>query len=352
MAGGYRPPYSGMRRVANWLALGPSSGTMSSLRQVLESSAASHQRGEKSTLAVVVATEGSTYVQPGAMALFGAEQGQVGWLSGGCLEPEIELRARAAAAQVRIEWMDIDTRDDEDLIGGSALGCRGRLRLALLPLAAMPGWPALVTAWQKGHTSLRLSVSLDGAVLAQVEAASASWRIASASTDQAPDAATQWQIEVPASPAVLVFGAGPETPTLLPLLRSLGWRTTLVERRARWQAETAHADTRVDANPDTALTAMAHAHFTAALVMNHNFEMDREALDALANSAIPFIGLLGPTRRREDLFRVLPKPAHEVLLPRLHSPIGLKLGGHGPEAIALSIAAQLQAFRFGENGGA
>lgn len=325
---------------------------MSSLRRVLETSAASHQRGEPSTLAVVVATEGSTYVQPGAMALFGAAQGQVGWLSGGCLEPEIELRAHAAAAQARIEWMDIDTRDDEDLIGGSALGCRGRLRLALLPLSAMPGWPALVVAWQQGQAPLQLSISLDGAVLAKVETASAAWRIDSADADRAPDAATQWQIEVPASPDVLVFGAGPETPTLLPLLRSLGWRTTLVERRARWQAETRHADAWVDANADSVLTAMAHTPFAAALVMNHNFEMDREALQALAGSAIPFIGLLGPARRREDLFRVLPKPTHDALLPRLRSPIGLKLGGHGPEAIALSIAAQLQAFRFGETGGA
>ncbi|MFQ6312721.1 XdhC family protein [Lysobacter capsici] len=33
------------------------------------------------------------------------------------------------------------------------------------------------------------------------------------------------------------------------------------------------------------------------------------------------------------------------MLPRLHSPIGLKLGGEGPEAIALSIAAQLHSHR-------
>ncbi len=325
---------------------------MSSLRQVLEASVVSHQRGEKSALAVVVATEGSTYVQPGAMALFGTAEGQVGWLSGGCLEPEIELRARAAAAQNRIEWMDIDTRDDEDLIGGSALGCRGRLRLALLPLSAMPGWPALVTAWQQGQTLLRLSVSLDGAIAAQVESARAAWRIDSADADSAPDAATQWQIEVPASPDVLIFGAGPETPTLLPLLRNMGWRTTLVERRARWQPETGHADTWIDANPGNAMVKMTDRPFAAALVMNHNFEMDREALHALASSAIPFVGLLGPARRREDLFRILPKPMHEALLPRLRSPIGLKLGGHGPEAIALSIAAQLQAFRYGESVGA
>jgi xanthine dehydrogenase accessory factor len=79
-----------------------------------------------------------------------------------------------------------------------------------------------------------------------------------------------------------------------------------------------------------------------ALVMHHNFELDREALQALATSPIGFVGLLGPVRRRDDLFRVLPADAREALLPRLHSPVGLHLGGSGPEAIALSIAAQLQ----------
>jgi xanthine dehydrogenase accessory factor len=33
----------------------------------------------------------------------------------------------------------------------------------------------------------------------------------------------------------------------------------------------------------------------------------------------------------------------EALSPRVRSPVGLDLGGHGPEPIALSIAAQLQA---------
>ena len=319
---------------------------MSSQRRVLEASAAAHQRGEPATLVVVVATEGSTYVRPGAMALFGAGGEQVGWLSGGCLEPEIAVRASVVAVQACIEWMDIDTRDDEDLIGGSALGCRGRLRLALLPLAAMPGWPSLVQAWQQGQASLQLRVALDGRVSAAVDALQQHWQIESSADSVQSDASVQWQIEVPAPPAVLVFGAGPETPTLLPLLRSLGWMTTLVERRARWQAEAGHADAWIDAEPDTALSMLPGEYFAAALVMNHNFEMDREALHALASTPIAFIGLLGPNRRREDLFRVLPLATREALLPRLHSPVGLKLGGHGPEAIALSIAAQLQAFRF------
>jgi xanthine dehydrogenase accessory factor len=318
---------------------------MSSYRHILETSAAAHQRGDSATLALVVETEGSTYVGPGAMALFGAREGQVGWLSGGCLEPEIEKRARSAAAQSRIEWMDIDTRDDEDLIGGSALGCRGRLRLALLPLAALSGWPALVEVWKKGRGILRLSVSTQGEVLVEVGELKQQWRMDVAHSEEFHPVTGIWNLAIPAPPAALVFGAGPETPILLPLLRSLGWMTTLVERRVRWLPEARHADALIETSPQAAASMLDRA-FDAALVMNHNFEMDREALETLAGSELPFIGLLGPTRRREDLFRVLPPAAREALQPRLHSPVGLKLGGQGPEAIALSIAAQLQAYRF------
>ena len=318
---------------------------MSSYRRILETSAAAHQRGDSAALAVVVETEGSTYVSPGAMALFGAREGQVGWLSGGCLEPEIERRAHDAVAHSRIEWMDIDTRDDEDLIGGSALGCRGRLRLALLPLAALRGWPALVEAWRQGQGTLRLSVSSEGEVSAEVGELKQPWRMDAAHSEEFHASAARWSLTVSAPPAVLVFGAGPETPTLLPLLRNLGWMTTLVERRVRWLTEAHHADALIEASPEAA-ASMPGQVFDAALVMNHNFEMDREALYALSGGELPFVGLLGPVRRREDLFRVLPATAREALLPRLRSPIGLKLGGQGPEAIALSIAAQLQAYRF------
>lgn len=318
---------------------------MSSYRHTLETSVAAHQRGDSAALALVVETEGSTYVGPGAMALFGAQEGQAGWLSGGCLEPEIEKRARSAAARSCIEWMDIDTRDDEDLIGGSALGCRGRLRLALLPLSALHGWSALVQAWKQGQGSLNLSVSTQGEVLAEVGELKQHWRMEAAHSEELHASAGAWSLAIAAPPSVLVFGAGPETPTLLPLLRNLGWMTTLVERRSRWLPEARHADVLLEASPQAASSMLDRA-FDAALVMNHNFELDREALDALAASALPFIGLLGPARRREDLFRVLPPAAREALLPRLRSPIGLKLGGQGPEAIALSIAAQLQAYRF------
>ena len=143
-------------------------------------------------------------------------------------------------------------------------------------------------------------------------------------------------------PSVLMFGAGPEAPILLPLLRSMGWMTCVVERRERWMAVSALADRLRKESPAQALLGSGAVRPYATLVMHHNFELDLEALLALAENPPPFIGLLGPRRRREDLFKLLPDSARESLAPHLHSPVGMDLGGRGPEAIALSIAAQLQ----------
>lgn len=316
-------------------------------RAVIEAALAAVRGSDAAGLAVVLETEGSTYVGAGAMALFGAAAGQAGWLSGGCLEPEIAQAAQRCADAGRIGWLDIDTRDDEDLLYGSALGCRGRLRIALLPLRALPGIERAFDAWRAGGIALRMALDRDGAIAFAFGDEQLHWRIGAAACDWA-EGARSWAVAWPAPPELLLFGGGPETPPLLALLRGLGWRATLVERRERWRGLAALADRHVDATPAAALSPPPRAD--AALVMHHNFELDREALSALAGTAIPYIGLLGPVRRREDLFKLLSETERAALAPRLRSPVGLDLGGRGAQAIALSVAAQLQAWRYGIKG--
>lgn len=315
-------------------------------RAVMEGTLAAIRDGLPASLAMVIETSGSTYVRRGAMALFAAGTQQIGWLSGGCLEPEIARCAERAAADAMIAWMEIDTRDDEDLFAGSAVGCRGRLRLVLLPLLAMDGWTDLAEAWLAGEGPFVCSIDLSGQIDCRVAAYACSWKLPSiyAGWQEANAEKSRWDITLTAPPSLVIFGAGPETPVLIPLLRAIGWMTSIAESRPRWQANAELADHRIIERPETAISAIKPGKIQAALVMHHNFEMDREALQGLAPIPIPFIGLLGPNRRRDDLFKVLPIDVRETLLPRLHSPVGMNLGGHGPEAIALSIAAQLQAF--------
>jgi xanthine dehydrogenase accessory factor len=316
-------------------------------RTVFDAARLALQAGDGGVLALVLETEGSTYVRAGAAMFFGGH-GSTGWLSGGCLEPEIARHAAQAGERGELDWLELDTRDDEDLLGGSSAGCRGRLRLALLPLAALPGFQVMIERWFAEVAALLLTLDLDGQVRAQLGDAVQEWRLPRASCRWETQAQTRsWDIAVAPLPRVAVFGAGPESATLLPLLRTLGARVLSIERRSRWEAAAALADVRLATSPAAALSNPEIAGAGAALVMHHHFEFDREALEALAGSEIEFVGLLGPRRRRDDLFRLLPAAAREALEARLHSPVGLHLGGHGAEAIALSIAAQWQAWRHG-----
>ena len=309
-------------------------------RAVLDASVASIRRGDRGVLALVLETEGSTYAGVGDMVLFD-DDAQVGWLSGGCLEPQLAKRARDVADSGHIDWIEIDTRSDDDLLAGSALGCRGRLRIAMLPLRSMPGVDLLIDAWLHVGVSLHANIDADGSLAFAAGSQRAQWSLDTHGQHWSGDA-TSWQLSLPRLPRLLILGAGPETQTLIPLLRELGWWVCLAERRVRWNGVGSPADACLQSAP---VAALHEASADAVLVMHHDFELDREALETLAGTDIGFIGLLGPRRRRDDLFKLLTARQCDSLTPRLRSPVGLDLGGRGPQAIALSIAAQLQQWR-------
>lgn len=325
------------------------------LRAVVEGVRELAAYGEAGVLAVVVETTGSTYRKPGALILLDAGGVRVGALSGGCLEGELEAATRAVlesgvAAEVRF-----DTSGDEDRVFGSGTGCGGSTKVHLLPLPA-PACPlreALLDADERGAA---LELSLAGAPtrvgegevrVAPTNGEARRYRFdarGGASDDGAapPDPVT---LLVRPAPRLLLLGAGPETRPLLGLTRMLGWRVELAEHRGRWArfAEGCGVDRLHDGGPDRLPALFEETRFDAALVMNHNYLLDARCLTQLAATGIGYVGLLGPAARRDDLLAEIGADAAAELLPRLHAPVGLALGGEGAEAIALAIVAQLQA---------
>jgi xanthine/CO dehydrogenase XdhC/CoxF family maturation factor len=84
------------------------------------------------------------------------------------------------------------------------------------------------------------------------------------------------------------------------------------------------------------------SRYDAAIVMSHHLATDRKYLGQLADSPIPYIGLLGPEDRRKRLLEDLGAAA-ERLQPRLQGPAGFDIGADGPASIALSILAEMHA---------
>ena len=319
------------------------------LRAVAETAAELAAAGVPCVVGVVVETNGSTYRKRGALILMDASGLRAGALSGGCLESEVEQHALGVLASGRAAMARFDTRGEEDRLFGTGVGCSGEMNVLLMPLHAdeAPLRNALVdacarSAWLK----LVLATSSERLGCGEARVGSHVYRFDAAGrvVPTMQSFIERVAIALTPPPRVLLLGAGPETRPLSSLARMLGWYVEVVEHRERWSAhaDCVGVDQRHTGGPDVLTELLGARHFDAVLVMNHNYELDTRCLRHLAESSAGYVGLLGPPARRDALLTEIGDIAATQLEPRLYAPVGLRLGGEGPEAIALSIVAQLQ----------
>ncbi|MGI8548577.1 MAG: XdhC family protein, partial [Gemmatimonadaceae bacterium] len=158
---------------------------------------------------------------------------------------------------------------------------------------------------------------------------------------------------------VVLCGSGPDAAPVARMATDLGWTVTVVDHRP---ADFAQSDrfpgARIVACPDATRLkdAVELTPRTSVVVMSHSYERDLDYLDALATADVSYIGMLGPRTRTERMLDDLVArgsigaEALEMLRDRIHGPIGLDIGGDGPEAIALAIVAEVSAVISGRSG--
>lgn len=321
--------------------------------------------GHRLVAAVVLATEGSTYRKPGALMLLSSSGARCGLLSGGCLEGDLHEHAlRLLAGEARVLERFYDGRTSDDPVWGLGLGCEGALRILLWRLDDGHA-EAAVPAPRGGLVSLRGFLRAEDArrsAMLSIALADGAARLDVVET--APSTAPPGGVERRASlidgvlelrtahvPTLLLCGAGPDAEPVARLAALVGWQVTVVDHRTAYLDASRFPQARhlvqVDAADPGAVVPLAA--FDAAVVMSHNLIADGRYLAALARTPIPYVGLLGPAARRERLYAGL-GPLADALRPRLRAPVGLDLGGATPEAIALSIVAELQSSLHGRSG--
>jgi xanthine dehydrogenase accessory factor len=142
---------------------------------------------------------------------------------------------------------------------------------------------------------------------------------------------------------LVIFGAGDDVRPLTHFAAELGWTVIVADGRPQ-QATVA----RFPQASAVMVTRTAHAVLPtdAVVLMTHSFTQDMSLLTELLNLRPRYLGLLGARRRSALLLRNAATAANLTFaeaFARVHAPIGLQLGGDGPESIALSIAAEIQA---------
>lgn len=319
------------------------------LRAVAETAIELAAAGVPCVAGVVVDTRGSTYRKRGALILLDGTGVRAGALSGGCLESELEDQARKVLAAGTALMARFDTNGEDDRLFGSGVGCSGEMNVLLMPMPPddSPLRNALVDACQRSAwVKLVLATAEDKHGCGEARVGSHVHRFGE-NGRAAPNTQSfveRTAIALSPPPRLLLLGAGPETRPLASLARMLGWYVEVAEHRERWSphAECVGVDHRHVEGPDILPELLGARHFDAVLVMNHNYDLDARCLHHLAESSAGYVGLLGPPARRDALLGEIGDIAATQLEPRLYAPVGLRLGGEGPEAIALAIVAQLQ----------
>ena len=169
---------------------------------------------------------------------------------------------------------------------------------------------------------------------------------------------TEWLVQrLQPQVRLLICGAGNDVMPLVTMAKLQDWHVTVIDSRSQYVTRTRfpQADTVMCLSLDDAETLIELSQSAAVALMSHSLTQDRTRMAVLLehSSQYKYLGQLGPRYRTERLIKeISAATANPTVLAagitKLHYPIGYKLGGDGPESLALSIMAQMSAVIHGQ----
>lgn len=157
------------------------------------------------------------------------------------------------------------------------------------------------------------------------------------------------EVNVPVS-TLLILGGGHIGQKLCPMGKLLDFRVVVLDSRA--DILTADhfpdADELVVGHPAETASLVRLDERTQIVIVTHGHLHDKDALRAVLDSPAPYIGMIGSRAKVRTVFdELLAEGVSPEALARVHSPVGLDLGGQTPGEISLAILAEIVAFRHG-----
>lgn len=156
-------------------------------------------------------------------------------------------------------------------------------------------------------------------------------------------------------PQLVMVGGGHVGRSLLRIAGCTGFATTLVDTRGEEDIgeaiRLADRFQRVE-NFTTDLEKLSLPAGAYYVIATYGHQFDGDALSgALKHEDAAYIGMIGSHRKVAAIFaRLENEGVSHAVLERVHTPIGLDLGGETPEEVAVSILAELLMVKNGRNG--
>jgi xanthine dehydrogenase accessory factor len=339
--------------------------------------------GKRAAIATVIRVKGSAYRREGTKMLIDADGNQVCMISGGCLEAEVAEIAKQVmdSGEGIVQFFELD----EDVVWGLGLGCGGKVDVYIEPFDDSPlysqwleqvktqRFAALATVIETStdtpvRKGTRLLVTDDGAVIGSLgdsalDAQVVNWarkkqgelypraQTIPLKTQDGQTASVFMDVSVPPAELVL-FGAGHDAIPLAQFGHTLGFKVAVIDARHAYVTAERFptADTLIRTHPSGFKEKVVIGPRSYVVIMNHHLERDAASFAFALKTPAPYIGMLGPRSRYQDILSQLSDEGvtiNEADKARVRNPIGVDIGAETPEEIAVSVLSELLAVRGG-----
>lgn len=327
------------------------------------------QEKQRVALATVVHVEGSSYRRPGARMLVSEDGRYIGAISGGCLEGDALRKAALAISQGKKKLVVYDTTDEDDAKLGVQLGCNGIVSILFEPMDTdhhdliqglkkmllMRSPQILVTGFNRNHgehwgTLLHNQIAaIESPILhEEVQRVLAQKKSAHIEINTGTDQQELYIEYIMPPVSIIIVGAGNDTIPLESMARQIGWETTVVDGRPTHAnaQRFAKASRILVGKPEWVVPQLLIDDRTAIVLMTHNYNYDLAFLQTIQAYTFSYIGLLGPSAKRDRLLQDLKDQGvlfSETQIKHIYGPTGLALGAETSAEIALSVCAEIMA---------
>ena len=211
--------------------------------------------------------------------------------------------------------------------------------------------------YHNSENSLEQEIINPSNIIADIVEKLAEYKLSESNTEyvtiKTDEATTEWLVQrLQPQLRLLICGAGNDVMPLVTMAKLQDWHVTVIDSRAQYATRMRfpQADAVMSLSLEDSDTLLTLSKNAAIALMSHSLTQDRARLAILLAHAqnYRYLGQLGPRYRTERLINeISANMDHPAILDtgvqKLHYPIGYKLGGDGPEALALGIMAQINA---------
>jgi xanthine dehydrogenase accessory factor len=348
-------------------------GKMLAMRTVLAELESALEQQRACVCCMVVETRGSTPQKAGAAMLVFTDGSQHGTLGGGCVEAEVRQRALRVLADGAKRSEVLSFCLDDDYGWDDGLICGGRMTILADPLSSPHAGDYYrylrrrIEAGDGCTQAIALAPAFGlaagdrflfdgfGQLIARTTDAAVPAEVQQSLTPltERPGPSSRHDIAyLPVLPRItlLIVGAGHVGQAIARLAAEVDFDVWVLDDRAscasRERFPTAERLLLGAIGPTLQELAATLTPSTYCLIVTRGHNHDEEALYHLAATPASYVGMIGSKRKIKLIFEdLLAKGVTREALARVHAPLGLAIGSRTVPEIAISIVAELIAFR-------